>query len=314
MIVGPIGVGIILLVSTGWWRSQKRVHPAHQARLLAVGLLSGGILIQAGLWLWASPVVLDAVGRPDLAAACEAMFGGSAPGGRIGGIAALGAAIWLAMKATCAAVGIWREQRRYRVEWPLGVASHHPTHDLVILPLAQPIAYTVGGRPPQVVLSQGIVDRLPGECVDAITAHEVIHARHRHHRYLMLASALGAAAGWLPPVRTGIDHLKFALERWADEGSAHLAPQGRQGVRTALLAMATTMVYPPAAVPAFGGADTIRARLHALNGEAPTAGGGRLVAAYGAAGVLLMATMATAGWAGHGLAATVAELSRCCHV
>lgn len=314
MIVGPIGVGIILLVSTGWWQSQNRVHPAHQARLLAVGLLSGGTLIQAGLWLWASPVVLDAVGRPDLAAACEAMLGGSAPGGRIGGIAAFGAAVWLAIRASYAAVGTWREQRQYRVEWSLGVASHHPTHDLVILPLAQPIAYTVGGRPPQVVLSQGIVDRLPGECVDAITAHEVIHARHRHHRYLMLASALAAAAGWLPPVRTGIHTLRFALERWADEGSARVAPQGRQGVRTALLAMASTMVCPPAAVPAFGGPDTIRARLQALDGEPPTAGGGGLMAAYGAAGLLLIATVATAGWAGHGLAATMVELSPCCHV
>ena len=313
IIIGLMLVGVAVLLSLGRWDSRPLWHPAIQARLLAVGIVSGFVLVEAGLWLWATPVMFEMVGRSDLAAECLEMLGGEVPWGRAGGMAALVAAAALTLRAGSGLIRAWRTQRRYRVERGLRSTHRGTTHDLVVLPTSQPFAYAVAGRPAQVVLTQGLIDQLPASCVNAITAHETVHLRNHHHRFLLIASAVCAALGWMPSVLRGVVQLRLALERWADEEAAHLVHQGRDGIRLALLAMANALTSPPG-VAAFGGPATIAARLRALDSDPPPSAGSGLAAGYAAAGLLISGTVGVAGWAGHGLVMALADFSRCCHL
>lgn len=312
MIAGLLLVGLAVLALAGRRRAMWRFHPAYQAKLVASGLLSGFVLVEAGLWLWATPTVLETIGRPDLAAACEEMLIGGVPGGHAGGILALISAVWIGSRAAAGFMRTRCVQDEYRVESSIADTRHCGTHDLVVLPSSQPFAYAVGGKPAQVVISQGVIDGLPASSVAAIIAHEVAHVRNRHHYYLLLASAVCTALGRLPFVRTGGDRLRLALERWADEEAAGMVPRGRDGVRLALVSMATAITSRPA-VTAFGGADMIAARLRALGDVPPPSERLPRVAVLGAIAVLVAASSVAAGFATHGLVAALADLSQCCH-
>ena len=53
-------------------------------------------------------------------------------------------------------------------------------HEVRVLDGALPLAYCVPGREPRVVLSDGVLQTLDREQVDAVLAHERAHLRHRH--------------------------------------------------------------------------------------------------------------------------------------
>lgn len=312
MILALLALGLMVLFGAGAWQP-RHLHPAHEARLRSVGMASGLLLVEAGLVLWASPLLLRAVGRPDLAAACEVMLGGPLPFRDAAGVGAAVAAALLPSRLVAGTIKVQSWQRRYRVEPWLGAVNRHETYDVVVLPSGRLGAYTVGGRRPQIVLTRGVFENLSPGCADVITAHEKAHADNRHHRFIMLASAVTAALGWLPPVHTGTDRLRLALERWADEEAALTVGLGRQGVRETLLEVLSRLLEVPVGAAGFGEASMVGNRLRALAGGPPPAGGLRVSSAYVAAGLLLAATASAAVWSGHGLAAAVVELGRCCH-
>ncbi len=272
-----------------------RGHPAHLARNgLAVQLI-GFILVEAGLLLWAAPALLDLVGATDLARLCRRMLGGLVPGGWETGAGAGVAALSLAGLAARGLVGAGILQRSMRVEPLLGDHHLQRDHHLVVLPVSDLVAYTVGGHPPQVVISEGLMAAVGPDGVEAVCAHEAVHARHRHHLYLLALAGIGSAFAWYPPARRGAVMVRLALERWADEEAGESTRHGRDGVRRALLATAFKLANPE--VAAFGSADTLVARLRALAAPPPRSSPGWVAAGYLGVWVVGVAAVGSLGWA-----------------
>lgn len=284
--------GLLLLAAPGLVRVRGG-HPAHWARNALGVLLTGFALVVAGLLLWAAPALLDLVGATDLARVCRRMLGGLALGGWPMGVAAGSMAVVLAGLGIRGAWRVRMIQRRMRVEPWLGVHDRRADHDLVVVPTDALLAYAVGGRPPQVVVSQGLFDTVDGELAEAICAHEEVHARYRHAGYIAALSATTAAFSWFPPARLAVSKIRLALERWADEEAGEVAPRGRQGVRSALLEVALTGLDPE--VSYFGSVDTISERAQALSDPPPRPS--RLWVATGYVTVWAAALVATASLA-----------------
>lgn len=286
--------GLTLLAGPGLlWAG--RGHPAHFARNgLAVQLI-GFVLVEAGLLLWASPAILDLIGATDFARICRAMLGGLLPPGWPMGIVAGVTALLLPSLAIRATVRIRNQQRSMRVEALLGDHHRRQDHHLVVLPLDGAVAYTVGGRPPQVVISQGLVDAVGPQGVEAVCAHEAVHARYRHHLYLLALGGIGSAFAWFPPAKRGAGMIRHALERWADEEAAEQSTNGREGVRRALVQAAFAQLGP--GVAAFGSADTLIARVRALAAPPPQSSPTWVAVGYLTVWVIGTVSVGVLGWA-----------------
>jgi len=103
------------------------------------------------------------------------------------------------------------------------------------LDVAQPMAYSVAGRPALVVATEGLRRRLPAEAVAAVLEHERAHLRGRHHLMVAVAEALAAALPWLPLMRRSPFLVRALVEVSADSIAAR--SHGAEAVRTALLGM-----------------------------------------------------------------------------
>ncbi len=129
---------------------------------------------------------------------------------------------------------------------------------LVVLPVDEPTAFAVPGKPGHVVVSAGMLRRLDGDERRVLLAHERAHLRRHHHRYLWVASMAAAVAPPLEPLRRRI---RFATERWADEDAAGEVGDRRLVARTiARAALAQSDGAPAMALAGLG----VRARIDAL--------------------------------------------------
>jgi len=298
----------ILAVSNVVAGLSANAHPEHQSKLILGALGTGAVLFVSGLVLWSAPTVLDMVGMTDLALVCRRMIGGLVPGGRVGGLTMAVAAAVIVLAGGRGGLNVVRTQRRLRVEMLLAPHVQQEGYDLVVLPTARQLAYTVGGRRPQIVLSQGLVDTNP-RIVESIAAHERVHARQRHHRYLGAAAVIGAAFGWIPTVSRALDGLHLALERWADEEAALTSRGGRAGLRKALL---TASVGPVAeAVPGFGGPTMVAARIDALAQDPPSRSSQPMRIANLAAGAAALLAISAVGWTGMTSVVAMANAGTC---
>ena len=279
-------------------RLGRRLDPAEWARLCA-GVLGGGAAVfEFAVVLVALPTVARAAGFPELAHVCERMLGVMAPGSGLVGWAAATVAALLAVLALRGVWRAWRTQRRFRIEPELGQHRPYGAHELVVLPTDALLALSVGGRPGQIVVSQGLVDTLSAAELAAVVRHEAAHLDHDHHRFLLLAAAVDAALGRVPLVRRSVVALRTALERWADEDAAGAHETGRSTVRSALVGVALAVVDP--AVAAFTGVDDVVERLDALEAPTPRPTLARRVAVYAPVSVVSVGVLvAIGGWAGH---------------
>jgi len=89
--------------------------------------------------------------------------------------------------------------------------------ELAIIPSEEAVAYTLPGRPGQVVVSTGMLRSLDPKERRVLMAHERSHLRRRHHRYVRLTELAVAAMPILAPLNA---RLRFVVERWADEDAA----------------------------------------------------------------------------------------------
>ena len=279
-------------------RLGRHLDPAEWARLCA-GLLAGGAaVVESALLLMALPLVARAAGFPELAHVCERMLGMMAPASwPVGWAAALGA-VGLPLFAARGVGRAWRTQQRFRIEPELGEHRPYGSHELVVLPTDALIALSVGGRPGQIVVSQGLIDTLSDDELAAVVRHEAAHLEHDHHRFLLLAAAVDAALLPLPLARRSVVAFRTALERWADEVAAGGHEGGRTTVRSALVGVALAVVSP--AVAAFTGVDDVVERLDALQAPTPSPSALRRAAIYTpVVAVSVMVLVALGAWIGH---------------
>jgi hypothetical protein len=277
----------------------RRLPPAEWAKLSAGLLLAGGVALEAGLVVVAAPTVLRLAGMRAVADLCEHLLGALAPGGTPLGMAAAMTALLMAVATARALVQARHSRQVLRVEPEIGSHRELLGHDLVVLPSEQLVAFSAGGHPPQVVVSQRLVDLLADDELAAVLRHELTHSRHRHDRYLLLARVVEQSLGLLPLVRRSTAALRCALERWADEEAAGGGQRGRESVRAALVRVIEATALPD--VAAFMSLGTVVERLQALQAS-PVSGSSllrRLVVYLPALVLVLLAMAALEGTVEH---------------
>ncbi|SDM30462.1 Peptidase family M48 [Lentzea albidocapillata subsp. violacea] len=114
------------------------------------------------------------------------------------------------------------------------------------LPHEQPMAYSIGGPEALIIATDGLVERLPYDSVQAVLEHERAHVRGHHHLLVAVARALAATLPWLPLARCSPEFVGAVAELAADSSAARM--HGTRAVRTALLSMTTPHDTPPAAL------------------------------------------------------------------
>jgi Zn-dependent protease with chaperone function len=116
------------------------------------------------------------------------------------------------------ATGVARSLRRYR---RLCTEGGTP---IEIIASAEPIAVTLPGRRPRVLISTGLLACLDPKQQAVVYAHELAHARLRHHRFLLAGDLVVSAVPLLRPLAARLSH---AIERWADEEAAEVVGDRR---------------------------------------------------------------------------------------
>lgn len=304
--------GGLALLALPWAarRLGRRLDPAEWSRLCSLALAAGGAVLELAVVLVAAPTVLRAVGVPEVAAACERMLAPLAPGGPVAGWSAAALAVAIPGRGLLGVMRARRSHRTFHIEGWLGEHTTFGAHELVVLPTDQPLALTVDGHVPQIIVSEGLVAALADEELDAVLRHEAAHLRHHHQRHLLLATALEHGFVFLPFVRRSATALRAALERWADEEAAGETREARSAVRDALLGVTRALVAP-AVVATFSAADTVIERLDALEGAPPHPSRLRRAALYIpglAVGALVL--VALGAWAGE-VSTMLAMTGRC---
>lgn len=251
-------------------RAGRRLHPAEWARLCVVAVAGGAAVVELAAVLYALPTLATASRIPTLAMLCQRMLGPLAPGGNVAGWTAAAVAVVLPVLGCLGFARSQRGARAARIERWLGRHETYGQDELVVLPTDRVIAVSVPAVPGlaarhQIVVSNGLVDALTGEQLDAVLLHEAAHLRRGHYRYLAVAAVVDHAFAWFLPVRASTAALRLALERSADEDAA-VTCGDRRVVREALVAVTASLIAGPA-LAAFSAAETIGERLQALAEE-----------------------------------------------
>lgn len=161
------------------------------------------------------------------------------------------------------------------------------TGTVLWLPSTEPLAYSVAGDPPLVVMSTELRQCLDPDAVLAVEAHERAHVRRHHHLLIGVAQAVAAGLGWLPLMRHSPSLVRTLVELDADAHAARA--HGHHGLHRAL----QTLQGVAAPAPALGIAgDCTQLRLARLTGR-QSSGPGRFAGSTAACGAALAMGMTT---------------------
>ncbi len=233
-------VGLAMLAVPGAFRTRlQHLTPGQWARVCRNSLLTGSGLLVAGLSLWGIPAVLHAADGTGISAFCDGAVHALPIGGVYVATAMLVVATGLAAGLVRAVLVALRGLSDARVDPFIGRHRQVGEFDVVVVPSTRLVACAVSGSHPQIVLSDALVDHLEADQVQAVVRHEMAHHRLRHRRYLVLASAIDRALGWLPFVRSSTRSLRDALEHWADDVSTAGSQRRVEGLRSALSRIGT---------------------------------------------------------------------------
>lgn len=283
---------MLVLPAFGRWLG-RRLDPWEWARLTAVMLTGGLVVLEVALVLLSIPTLVGAVGVQGLAAACRRVLGDLAPGGVSIGSSAAVVAVLLPALAVRGIRRARRVSREMHVEAWLGHHEATDGIDLVVLPTGRLLAYSVDEGPRQIVISDGLADALAPDELAGVIRHERAHLRHRHQRYLLLAAAVESA---LPFLHASTRSLRAALERWADEDAAGTNGRTRFAVHRALLRV-TGVLVPARSVAAFTTCGTVVERAAALAGPRAASSSAHRLVAYAILALLSVAIgVAFAAW------------------
>lgn len=236
-----------------------------RARVLVGSTLVGLAAFEVGLVLLALPTVLRGLVVIDVVTIGTCPLLPPDFGGPIVGISAGLVAVVVATRCAYVVLRVRQRNRSIRAEPWFG--SHEPQGDfeLVILPSEAVLAVSVPGRPPQVLVSQGLLDRLsPGE-VAAVLRHEAAHVRARHWRFTLAALLVEQVFSPMPLAHLSGRALRDALELWADEAAMDDAPDDRASLHDALLTVACESDGPQDAVEATSRSRSVLERLRRLD-------------------------------------------------
>lgn len=272
--------GLLLIALPGLLRRQARtLSPKEWTRLCLVALGGGALLIEISLVLLAVPTVLSTLGLDPQARVCKQLLESFAPMGGPAGWLLVTSAVFLPAGV------IWGKHRASLAGQSMVLEPWVGTHrqvdgrDLVVIPCGDLVACSAKGESQQIVISQGLIDTLPGDELGAVIRHEATHLDHNHQRLLDIGTAVQGALGFLPGTRRSTRALRAGIERWADEEAAGPSPLQRAALHRALLRVAGGGLHKPS-LAAFSGAESLLERLHALEGECRTAGVGYRLALY----------------------------------
>ena len=216
--LGLVGAALLVLPGLGR-RPPYRLPVREWAPVATAALLIGAAAVELALVLIAVPTVAHATGLSALADACHgALAPLPNPPPLVGWLAGV-ASLALGIAVIGGTLRSWMSARRARVEPWLGHHALAGGFEVVVLPTSTPIAYGTPGPCPQVVVSQGLVERLSNEGLKAVLAHERAHHHLSHTRYLAFLAGLERALGRIPAVRRSTAAIRDALEVWADEAA-----------------------------------------------------------------------------------------------
>ncbi len=144
-------------------------------------------------------------------------------------------------------------------------ADHRQLVDIVaqhdermrILQHPTPTAYCIPGRRSRLVLTQGVLDALPAEQLDAVVAHEEAHLRGRHDLLLEFFEVITRAVPG--PLRSAeaLAEVRLLVEALADRAAVHRS--GEVATARALLTLAGSRT--PEAALGVGTTAPVRLRL-----------------------------------------------------
>lgn len=245
-----------------------------------------------GAWAIATGVALTALALPAIAETVHQCWF-ALHAGRSAAIDTVAGYLSAAVIAASVARAGWHVRRAAKervhlrarhadLAWLLAADDPGPT-DVLWLPVSRPLAYSVAGDPPWIVMTTGLLQRLDPSTVQAVLAHERAHLQRRHHGVLAVAATLATAVPWLPLMRRSPELVRTLVELDADVHAARV--HGSTGLRRALQVLSTEP-WPPAVLGM--GSQCLQLRLDRLDvisvrarGSRRT--GGSLVAVWGAA-------------------------------
>jgi hypothetical protein len=252
--------GVFLLCMPSWLARLLRRLESREGVSVALGaVLAGSAAIELALILVALPHSTASLHDGPVVVHCGPLV---LPGRSLIQVTAAFAAVALPALALRA----WRKSRaelqQARVGGESGVHTKFRGVDVACLPSSAIAAYSIGGRDPQIVISDGLVALLEPAELQAVLAHELAHVQEHHGTTLRLLAALEAA---LPPIRRTVSTLRLMLERRADEEAVGASPDRRATLLDALLKVADVHSQP--ALAAFAHRSGVVERAEALLAE-----------------------------------------------
>lgn len=230
-----VGLGVLLLMLPGAVATRlARPRPRPCARLYAASMVLGLAGVLTGLVLHAAPVLV-ALAHPEELSTADNIIAHLSPGGVPAAVTSSLLVGVLGYRLLRGFLRLHRGRRRSRATAGLGTHLRWADHHLVVLPVPMPVAYSIGGSPSQVVVSEDLVARLSPEELGALLRHEQAHLHNGHQRYLAVAALVEQAVGVVPLVGRGARSLRMTIERWADEAATGNDMDRRAIMRRALL-------------------------------------------------------------------------------
>lgn len=174
---------------------------------------------------------------------------------------------------------LWRHARVMRAlpqarvsgDSALGRAAQQAGLDLRHLRLVRGLpmpALTSGWLAPRVIVAADLPERLSGEELTAVLAHEAVHLRRRDPLRLFALRALAALLFWLPVLRRLAADLEDEIEITADD---EVATRLALPLASAVLKLGGGAVDPAPGTVGFQRADLLPRRIRRLAGEDPVA-------------------------------------------
>ncbi|KQP01222.1 M56 family metallopeptidase [Leifsonia sp. Leaf264] len=207
-----------IVLARAAWPSRT---PGRALALWQLIALAGGTSMIGALLLFGFTPFVGAAGA-DAGLLLSGLIDGPLPSG-VGAvhIVALGAAVLLGahllLNLGTTAVRAERRRRRHHALVEL-LSSPVPGHPGArMLDHAAPVAYCLPGMHTVTVLSEGLIDLLDRDQLDAVLAHERTHLRQHHHLVLLAFTAWHSALPWFPIANRAERAVALLVEMLADD-------------------------------------------------------------------------------------------------